>query len=469
MAEANARSGSSSGKGKAFFERAEQISETGNWDFAIELYLEGIAREPENIERGHQKLREVALKRKAQSGKGPGMVEQLKRRATKDPIESLINAEYLLAKDPGSMSYMVQVLKATLGLEVPVLTKWICDLLLDLQRNASKRNKRVLLLLIESYDKIEEYASAIQSCEMARELAPNDDQIRAAINELSAKYTIQKGGYGQEGDFTKGVRDMEKQKELAQRGAMVKDRSYLEQQIEKSRQEHLATPTVPGKISALVDALLKIEEESCENEAVDVLTKAHRDIGAYQFKMRIGDIRIRQMTRRYRKLVESGDKAGAEEQARRQLQFELEEFTERSLNYPTDLSIKYELGRRQLLAGKLDDAIASLQHAQRDPRRHARALSLLGQAFTKKQWYREAAETFERALQGELSEARTKDLRYYLGDVLEKMGDLRGAQDQFSEVAQIDYEYKDVRQRLEDLHKRIQQAPPDEEGEPKGS
>ena len=50
-----------------FFERAEQVAETGNWDFAIEMYLQGILREPGNIERGHHPLRNVSLVRKAQA------------------------------------------------------------------------------------------------------------------------------------------------------------------------------------------------------------------------------------------------------------------------------------------------------------------------------------------------------------------------------------------------------------------
>ena len=88
------------GQGKAFFDRADEVAETGNWDFAIELYLEGIARETVNFKRGHKPLREVGLKRKAMGGKGPGLMEQIKRRAGKDPVTNLVNAEYLLAKEP---------------------------------------------------------------------------------------------------------------------------------------------------------------------------------------------------------------------------------------------------------------------------------------------------------------------------------------------------------------------------------
>jgi len=438
-------------KGKAFFDRGDEVAETGNWDFAIEMYLEGIQRDPDNIERGHQPLREVALKRKAQGGKGPGMIEQLKRRGGKDPVSSLVNAEYLLAKQPGSVQFMEQLLKAAKALELPKLVKWICDILLEAQRQAAKPNKRILLLLTESYDRIKQFASAIAACEMAQKLAPDDGKIAEAIKELGANYTIQQGKYDQDGDFTKSVLNLEKQQEMIRAESMVQDRSYLERRIAQARAEYEESPTVAGKIGALVDALLKIEEDDYENQAIGILRKAYEDSGSYRFKMRIGDIKIRRMTRRYRELVAAGDKQAAAQAAREQLKFELGEYAERERNYPTDLGIKFELGRRQLLAGRYDEAISSLQEARRDPRHHVQGMNYLGQAFAGKGWLREAAETYERALQTEMSEDRSKEMRYNLADTLEKMGESAKAQEHFSQIAQLDYNYKDVRQRVEKL------------------
>lgn len=458
MTQADTAESSRPGKGKVFFERAEEVAETGNWDFAIELYIEGIRREPDNIEQGHQPLREVSLKRKAQGGKGPGIGEKLKRRPSKDPVESLANACFLLAKEPGSISYMTQVLQAAGKLELSPLTKWICDILLESQRQAKKANIRLLKVITAAYQGIEDYISAIEALEMARAIMPNDGHIQEMLSDVSANYTLQKGKYGQEGDFTKSVMDLEGQKGLYKEDMLAQDREYLEGQIEKARNEYLVAPTIPGKINSVVDAVLKIEEEAFENEAVDILTKAHADTGAYQFKMRIGDVKIRQMTRRHRKLVEEGDKVAAAEHLKGQLAFELQEYAERAINYPTDLSLKFELGHRQYMAGRYDDAIGSLQQAQRDPRRHIAAMNYLGQAFEGKEWHREAAETYERALETEMSENRAKEVRYNLGNVLEKMGELERAQKEFSTVAQIDFNYKDVRERLERVNKAINGA-----------
>ena len=446
------------GKGKAFFERAEQVVETGNWDFSIEMYLEGMQRDPDNVERGHQPLREVAFKRKAQGGKGPGMMDQMKRRQGKDPLTNLINATYMLAKDPGSVPSMVQILKAAQKLDAKETIKWISSILLESQRQAKKPKKRILADITKAFASVEQFALAVQACDMAIKIDPNDGELRETNRKLSARYAIQVGQYEKDGDFTKGVKDMEGQQELMQKDALVKDEEYLRAQISKARQEYLESPTVAGKINALVDALLELESNATENEAIDVLHKAHKDIGAYRFKVRIGDIRIRQMSRRFRELRDEGDQAGAAEQAKRQLAFELDEYTERTANYPTDMSLKYELGRRQFLATKYDEAIASLQQAQRDPKRALRCRSLIGQAFAKKGWFSEAAETFERALDADLTEERSKDLRYFLGDVLEKMGELKRAQEQYSMVAQTDYNYKDVRARIEKIRKQIQEG-----------
>ena len=450
------------GKGNAFFERADQVAETGNWDFAIAMYLEGISREPENLDRGHKPLRKVSINRKAQGGKPAGMIDQFKRRPCKDPIRNLVNAEYLLSKDPGSVQNMMQVLQAARKCGLIGLVHWISLIILESQRQAKKPSKRILVDLVNAFESAKDFSMSVQACDMAIQIDPNDGELRDRMRSLSALYTIDKGKFEEEGDFTKGVDDLEAQQKIQKKDALVKDEEYLLEQIRKCRQDYLENPHVAGKINNVVDALLKIENESYENEAIDILAKAHKDSGAYQFKMRIGDIRIRQMSRRFRQVRDSGDTAGATEQAQRQLAFELDEYKERCANYPTDLGLKFELGRRQFLSGQYDEAIASLQTAQRDPRRGLRARSLIGQAFVKKGWLGMAVETFEKALELESTEEFTMELRYFLGDVLENMGQLERAQEQFSTVAQLDYNYRDVRQRIENIRTRLSEPPKDE-------
>jgi tetratricopeptide (TPR) repeat protein len=347
---------------------------------------------------------------------------------------------------------MLALLKATQALDSNELINWTARILLDAQHQG-KPNKGILVQVAQAFDSAEEYESAIVACRLAQQITPNDPKLVEDIKELSAKAAIKKGGYEQEGDFTKAVKDMDRQKELAREDALVKGEDFLRRQVDQAREEYLQSPKVAGKINVLIDALLKTGDPGDEGEAIDVLAKAHKDLGAYQFKMRIDEIKIRQMTNRYRKLVESGDRAPAIEEAKRQLEFELQVYTDRAANYPTDLGIKFELGKRQFLSGKYDEAIGSLQQAQRDPRRRIEALNYLGQAFGKKGWNQEAAETFERALESDVSESRKKDIWYNLGDIYEKAGRLDKADAMFSDLAQTDYNYRDVRERLDKVRK----------------
>ncbi len=445
------------GKGTAFFDRADQVASTGEWDYAIEMYVEGLKREPSNIQRGHQPLREVGLKRKLQGAKGPGFMEKRKYGSSKDPKVNLANASYLLAKEPGNRQYMLQVLKAAQTLERPEVIQWITDILFEEQKQAKKTNRQVLMTIIDAYADIEAYNKAVSVCQLGLRDNAGDNQLTERVKELSAKATMQK--YAGDGDLTTKVKDREQLEEDIQRGQMVQSKSFLEKQLERAENEYRSGPDVPGKVTAYVEALLRMNDPSYENTAIDVLRRAHEQTGSYNWKMRIGDIKMKQMTRRRRELLKRGDKKAALAQAKQQLAFEMEEYQERVVNYPTDLALKYELGRRQFAAAsldpeKLDEAIASLQQARRDPRRRVDAMNLMAQAFARKGWYTEAADTYRQLLEGELSEDQEKQVRYSLGEALMEMEKPADAEEQFSRVAQIDYNFKDVRDKLESLRSR---------------
>lgn len=439
-------------KAKKFFDRADQIAETGNWDYAIEMYLQGIQRDVDNVERGHERLREISLARKANRGKGPGFMDTLKRKPSKDPMESLINAEWLMSRDPGNAGYFKQIINACRAGGFRKAAEWAVNILFEINRTSAKKpSKDLYVFCAQACQDLKLYTLGAKCASAALQLNPDDANMQDLMRDLSAQATIERGRYDEGGSFVDSVKDMDEQKRLVQGDQISKTLSAKEAALVRARKGYEEEPTVPGKITALVDALAAFDDDSYENEAIDVLAKAHKDTGTYRFKMRMGDLRIKQLTRQYNKLHKAGQKDAAMEVAKKQLAFELQEYTERAANYPTDLHLKYELGKRQFLAGQYDEAIASLQQARRDPKNRTRAMNLLGLAFYKKGWHTEAAETLEEVLEGEIPESRQKELRYNLGQVYEAMDDPAKALAQYSDVAQIDYNYRDVRERIETL------------------
>lgn len=443
------------GKGDAFFKQGDQVAETGNYDYAIEMYTEGIKRDA-NLERGFVKLREVALKRTLKGGKPAGMMDKRKHRIGKDPVENLANSCYLWAKEPGSEALMEQVLKFARQLELNEVITWIAKLLVEALKLNKRPLKRTIISVVDACEEIEDYETAIRACEIAIQHNPADGLLDDRIRHLGAQRTLQKGKYGQEGHkFTESVKDIEVQKKLLVEDSLNKSEDYLKNQAEAAKAQYLENTSHVGKINSYAEALLAFEKPAYDKQAVEVLAKAYKDTKAYQFKMKIGDIKMKLYNRKISQLRRQGDKDALKKAYTQQVIFEIGEYKERVANYPTDLGLKFELGKRLYMVGKYDEAISLLQVASRDKRKYIATMNYLGQAFMKKQWWQEACDTFEKVLANDITEERAKDIRYNLGGCYEQMGELQKAQEQFSYVAQIDFNYKDVRARLEKVRNAI--------------
>src|SRR5260370_10740194 len=95
-------------KAQVFFDRGKTVADTGNFEYAIEMYIQGLAVDPENVE-AHQMLRDISLKRKASGGKDMGMFDRMKLPKSKEEKLVMLNAEKLLAYDPGNTDRMLAV------------------------------------------------------------------------------------------------------------------------------------------------------------------------------------------------------------------------------------------------------------------------------------------------------------------------------------------------------------------------
>lgn len=116
-------------KAKLFFEKADEAAANYNFDYAIDLYLQGLRCNPDVLQDGHLQLRELALRRQAKGGKKPSIMERMKYSRGKNPLEQLLNAEYLMARDPEHLPYIEAMLKAAVAGGYNQTAKWIADLL----------------------------------------------------------------------------------------------------------------------------------------------------------------------------------------------------------------------------------------------------------------------------------------------------------------------------------------------------
>ena len=447
-------------RARELFAKGAEVAYALNYDYAIELYLDGLSSWPEAVEEGHKPLREIALRRQAAGKKkaGFGDSSRFRKITAKTGKEAMLKAEYLISNDPANTSHMRDLIEKALSENYRQTAHWMADILFETNRQAEKPALKLYVFLRDAYSRIESYVRALQACNLALQLKPNDDELQDSMRDLSAQAAMQQGQYDKDTDFRDSIKDREAQDKQQHRDLLVQSEQSRAQDIADARAEYEAEPQHPGKINSLVAALCATEKTAHENEAVQILEAAYAENQQFQFHQRANEIKIRQLNRAKRltqeELKKEPQNAELQEKLRSlvvsTLRAELIHYKQCTEQYPTDMSLKYEYGRRLLRAKQYDEAIPRFQEARNDPKLRNRALGAIGQCFFYKKWYADAVETFQEALDGlERGQDETaKEMRYNLGRAYEADGKNNDALACFRKIAQMDFNYRDVRSRI---------------------
>ncbi len=463
-------------KARPWFERAKSMSDAQNYDYAIECYVSGLKFEPDALAQ-HESLHEVARKRKVSGGKPPGWGKKSPVRG-RSHIEKMLESEWQFAMDPTHAAAALKVMEEAMAatrdkdeqIDLTEVAYWVGGLAIEANRAAKRPSKYTYLKIRDLYAELGAFDKAAEACGLAVQMDPNNGQLLREYTNLQAETTMMKGGYGgEEGGFRGAIKDADKQQRLEQESQIVKTDEVKDQIIARLRAEYEDNPEDTQRLDKLVRALRDKEEKPAEDEAIKLLETAVEQTGQYRYKMQIGDIRMKQFTRALREAKRQAeanpDDPSPVEQVKRiataQLKYELGEFTERVKNYPTDMGLRFQLGRRQLALQQFDDAIGSLQQAKSDPKHRSAASIYLGQAFAKKGWLDEATATYRAAIEdfaGSGDDRVLLELRYQLMDALEQKArreENREIADEASkiasQIAQVNINFKDIRARVDAL------------------
>ena len=448
-------------KARAFFENGQKAAEKNNFDHAIDMYIEGLRYAPEALEEGHLPLVELALQRQGKGGKKPSMVEKIKRLRGKTPLEQMLNAEYLFAKDPSHLPYAEAMLKAAVEGGYKKTADWIANLVFQTNNAAKKPSVQTYILLKNCYATLGEFDKAIVACQRAVRLRPDDGDLAEDFKNLSAELTMARGKYDTESDFRESIKDRQEQEKLHAQSSVVKTDNYRVSAVEDARKRLARDPYLPMNVFNLAEALSDLETDKAENEAIELLENAYKTRDDFSYKQRAGQLRIKQLRRKIRETKTALDANPNNGQAKTNLEeltlqlnnTELEHYRLCMENYPTDLQAKYEYAVRLARNKRYNEAIPLFQEAQKDPRRKITSMNMMGFCFFMKGWFTDAIDIFTQAIDSyEIKEdAIAKELRYNLARAYEEQGDTEKALEIYRKLAQLDFAYKDVSQRVDKL------------------
>ena len=450
-------------KAQVFFERGDTVAGTGNYEYAIEMYLQGLSVDPENVE-AHQRLRDISLKRKASGGKRMGLGEQFRQTKAKDEKQTMLYAEKLLAYDPGNTDQMLKMLQGAHKGGFYDTVMWIGPILLRANADAKKPDFSKFIALRDVYDSIEEYKAAADACYYAQSIKPDDMNLQTIMKNLAAKATMKGGRYGTAKSFRESIRDRELQEKLMDEDKDVHAIDALVRNIQEAEAVWKQDPEDPAKFTKLIEALRRTEQVEYENRAIELLEKEYEKGKLFRWRQRIGELRMAQLARQERSLrseleanKNNPDYQELVEQFRQfrseRVKTELAEFQLILEHYPTDSNARYQIADRMFQLGQYPDAIPVFQQVRADPKFRVNASISLGRAFLHAGFVDEAVDTLKGVIDEYPNRGDEKSIQmyYFYARALEQKKDTAAALKAYSQVAQWNFNYLDVQARIKNL------------------
>ncbi len=460
-------------KAQTFFAQGRKVASTGNYDYAIEMYIQGLAIDPENTE-AHVELRDISLKRKASGGKAMGFFEARKySTSNKDDKLNLINAEKLMAYDPGNTDHMLAIAQNAHRGGFFDTVMWIGPILQKANAEAKKSEFSKFIALKDIYKDMasdpvtpvqlrpELWRRATNSCQLAAQVRPDDMDLMRELKNLGALNTMAEGGYSEGGNFRTSMKDKDSQEKLLAMDRDHQDLGVMAKVIKEAQDQYKADPNEPGKLLKLVDALERTENADYENQAIELLTEWFEKTKQFRFRKRIGEVNMKQWSRMERSQREYLDQNKGDEAAKKDYQgflaekvtFELAEYQLWAQNYPTDMSYRFESARRLFQLKKFNDSIPLLQESQRDAKFRNKATILLGRAFYELKFLDEAVDTLENLIKEYQikGDDNSKEMYYWGARAHEDRNDIEAAIKLYSQIVRMEFNFRDVQKRIRDL------------------
>jgi hypothetical protein len=460
-------------KADAFFAKARTVGGTGNYEFAIEMYAQGLMIDPENTD-AHIDLRDISLKRKASGGKAMGFFEARKHSTNnKDDKLNMVNAEKLLAYDPGNTDYMQSLLQNAHKAGYFDTVMWIGPILQKANADCPKPSFSKFIVLKDVYKSLamdsatppriraELLKRATNACHFAAKMKPDDMDLQTELKNLGALHTQVEGNYDSGGSFRDSIANRDEQEKLQAQDKGVQELGVMGKLINDAEAQYRADPTEPGKMLRLVEMLEKTEHPEYEGRAIDLLTEWYQRTKQFRFRKRIGEINMRQ----WRRMEQSQKEMLAANPKDEQLlndykqfqndknEFELTEFNLWAENYPTDMTFRFRAAERLFALGRHEESIPLLQNAEADAKYRNRARLLQGEAFYELKFYDEAIDTLDGLIRDYQLKGDdiSKEMHYWSGRAHEDRGDAEVAIKLYSAIVRMEFNYKDVQGRIKKL------------------
>jgi predicted Zn-dependent protease len=448
------------------YTKATEAAQRENLDYAIDLFNQVLELEPEFFE-CRKALREAQFKKAG--NKGGGFFKKMWSGASSSPLmakgqialrtnpaSALVIAEQILNSDPGSSAAHRLIVEAANALDLPRTAALSYE---TLSENSPKDRDLAIafaraLAAAGDVSEGEHNRGEKILMDLLRE-TPNDGELNQALKDLSARKTLDQGGYaaleGGGGSYRDILKNKKEAVSLEQEKRVQKTDDVAGQLIEEYETRLKKEPNNLKLVRSLAELYTQKKQFERSLELYDRVKNSEMGNDP-SLERSIADTVARRFDHQLGQLDSSApDYAGqaAKIQAEK-LNFQVTDCQKRVEKYPTDMAIRFEMGQLYLQAGKTNEAIQEFQKAQGNPHKRIAAMNCLAQCYAKKKMFDIAARQLQNAIKEKVVfDDEKKDLTYNLGCVLESMGKKEEAIEQFKLIYEMDLGYKDVAAKVD--------------------
>ncbi len=433
------------------FDKGEK-SKQRDHDYAIQMFAQCVAADPGN----HVYLVafiETVQKKYNNNKKGgnflaamkvSGSRGTLKKSLAKEDFPTAIRAGLeLLRVNPWDIPVLIAMADASAALKCYETEQYYLKQVLDAA--SDKGDVELNRRFAEGLARAGRFDQATACWERVKKLHPDNEEANQAIAALHTEKI------GWAGSGKNEAKDAAKRASADIKGTTRED---------ELRQRHSEDPSDVGCANELAELLCREERYV---DAEPILEKTlQATSGDLKVREHLEDVQLRRgrhqtmiAERRAKDEPSDENKLLVQKMKKELNNLELEVFRSRSERYPGNTTWKFEFAERLRLAGRINEAIKAFQEARSDPKRGAQVNIKLGHCFEMIKQYRLALSNYVAALEGLQgpSEPR-KHALYRAGCVaMDHLNDLDTAERNFTELAGLDFSFKDVSERLDKLNK----------------
>lgn len=427
----------------------EDAFQKRNYDYAREMFMQIIALDPDSGD-ARKSLWLTNKKKHTELGDPSRFkigvlqvktISQLAMMKNKPASAAKVALDFL-NEDPGNVKIRTALAEALH--ELGHIGGAIAEL--SIARDVDPNNVQTLKLLGAYLKERQVIGDAEEVLKRAQSLAPNDREIDKMLRDLAAMSTLKQGIEGAT-SYRDLIKNKSQAEDMERQGRLVKTAEDNQLDIDALKKSHAQNPgdaKIMKKIAEIYFDRLKdylaAKEWFAKASAADPTDTMLKD--------RVDDSAIRALEGEIEK-AKASSPAAATEAAAKLRKFQIASFRRRSADRPTDMSIRFELGKLYYLENTIDEAIGEFQNSVKEPRRKVDSYIYLGLCFWKKKMHDIAVTQFKKAFEaGVLASDKIMYVRYNMALCYADAGEIDKALEEGKKIMEVDISYKDISKRV---------------------